>query len=229
MDPSPFLLLPGAGGDSWYWHLVASRLRAHGHEVIAPDLPGDDDAAELDDYVDLALAAAGDRTGLVVVGQSMGALTATLLCTRADVRLLVLVAPMIPVLGETGGGWWSSSGQLAAQRELDVREGRDPDAPFDPDTIFLHDLPAETRQAALARDEREQSGTPFTTPWPLDAWPDVPTRVVAGRHDRLFPLGFVQRLARERIGVEADVVDSGHLPALARPHELADLLRSYVS
>jgi pimeloyl-ACP methyl ester carboxylesterase len=64
--------------------------------------------------------------------------------------------------------------------------------------------------------------------WPLPAWPDVPTRVVAGRHDRLLPLDLIQRLARERVGVEADVVDSGHLPALSRPDDLARLLLSYV-
>jgi pimeloyl-ACP methyl ester carboxylesterase len=48
--------------------------------------------------------------------------------------------------------------------------------------------------------------------------------VIAGRHDRLFGLGLVERLARERLGVTADVVDSGHLPALARPDELTALL-----
>jgi hypothetical protein len=45
--------------------------------------------------------------------------------------------------------------------------------------------------------------------------------VIACRHDRLFPLDFMRRLARERLGVEVDVIDSGHLPALSRPRELA--------
>ena len=33
-----YVLLPGAGGEAWYWHLVAPILRAEGHEVVAPDL-----------------------------------------------------------------------------------------------------------------------------------------------------------------------------------------------
>jgi len=52
----------------------------------------------------------------------------------------------------------------------------------------------------------------------------VPTRVIAGRFDRFFPLEFVQRVARERLGVEPEVVNAGHLPALACPDELAALL-----
>jgi hypothetical protein len=34
----------------------------------------------------------------------------------------------------------------------------------------------------------------------------------------------MRRLARGRLGVEPDEIDSGHLPALARPDELAELL-----
>ena len=51
--------------------------------------------------------------------------------------------------------------------------------------------------------------------------------MIACRHDRLFPLEFMKRLSRERLGVEPDVIDSGHLPALSRPDELAALLEAY--
>lgn len=224
-----YVLLPGAGGDAWYWHLVAERLRERGHEAIAVDLPADDDRAGLTDYAAIAEEAIGDRRGVVLVAQSMGALSAPLVCQRgrADVALLVLVAPMIPAPGETGSGWWTSSGQTAARRELDLQEGRDPDAPFDVDTAFFHDVPPDVVRELYARPERDQSSTSFGEPWPLDAWPDVPTRVIAGRHDRLIPLRFLRELSQERLGVEPDVVDSGHLPALSRPGELAELLLSY--
>jgi hypothetical protein len=37
-----FVLLPGAGSDSWYWHLVTPRLEALGHETppSSPLTPG---------------------------------------------------------------------------------------------------------------------------------------------------------------------------------------------
>jgi pimeloyl-ACP methyl ester carboxylesterase len=158
----------------------------------------------------------------------MSAFTAPLLCDRADVRRLILVAPMIPAPGESPGEWWTASGQTAARRGQDAREGRDPDAPFDVTTAFLHDLPEDVVEQLFARGEPRQSDTPFGEPWPLEAWPDVPTHVLAGRNDRLFPLDFMRRLSHERLNLEPDVIDTGHLPALARPKELADRLEAYL-
>jgi pimeloyl-ACP methyl ester carboxylesterase len=224
-----FVLLPGAGGDSWYWHLVAPRLRTHGHEVLTPDLPADDDGAGLRQYADAVVEAIGDRAGVIVVAQSMAAFTAPMLCDRVDVRLLVLVAPMIPAQGESPGAWWSNTGQRAAQRRQDEREGRDPDADFDVRATFMHDVPSEVVAEAFARGEPRQSATPFTEPWPLEAWPRVPTRVLAGRYDRLFPLEFMRELALERLGIAPDVIDSGHLPALSQPDELARRLETFAA
>jgi pimeloyl-ACP methyl ester carboxylesterase len=143
---------------------------------------------------------------------------------RIDVARFILVCPMIPAPGESPGQWWDASGQTAAQREQDERDGRDPDAPFDPIATFLHDLPADTLEEALSRGAPQQSGRPFGDPWPLDRWPDIPTRVIAGRHDRLFPLQFMQALSKDRLGIDPEIVDSGHLPALAKPDELAQLI-----
>lgn len=225
-----FVLLPGAGGEAWYWHLVASRLRERGHEVVSPDLPAGDDRAGLAEYAEAVLDASGDRRELVVVAQSMGAFVAPLLCGQADVRRLILVAPMIPAPEESPGDWWSGSGQLHAQREQDERDGRDPDAPFDVMTAFFHDVPKEVVDEAFARGEPLQSDTPFGEPWPLEDWPDVPTTVIAGNADRLFPLEFMRRLARDRLGLQQVVViGSGHLPALAKPDELAELLVSHAA
>jgi pimeloyl-ACP methyl ester carboxylesterase len=225
--PTTFVLLPGAGGDSWYWHLVVPRLRGRGHEVLTPDLPADDDSAGLGDYADSVARAIGDRAGLIVVAQSLAAFTAPMLCDRVYVRLLILVAPMIPAPGESPGAWWSSSGQEAARRRQDESEGRDPDAGIDVKTTLMHDVPSQIVAEAFARGEPRQSDTPFGEPWPLDAWPSVPTRVLASRNDRLFPLEFMRGLALERLGVSADVIDSGHLPALARPDELVRWLETY--
>ncbi|HZC83097.1 MAG TPA: alpha/beta fold hydrolase [Rubrobacter sp.] len=33
-----YVLIPGAGGVAWYWHLLEAELRARGHEVVAVDL-----------------------------------------------------------------------------------------------------------------------------------------------------------------------------------------------
>lgn len=43
---STFVLIHGAGDVGWYWHRVEAELRARGHDVVAPDLPADDDSLE---------------------------------------------------------------------------------------------------------------------------------------------------------------------------------------
>jgi len=75
--------------------------------------------------------------------------------------------------------------------------------------------------------ELQQSMTPMEQPWPLAAWPDFPTRVLAGRDDRLFPAAFQRRVARERLGIDADAIEGGHLVTLSHPRELADRLETY--
>ena len=219
-----YVLVPGAGGDSFYWHLVATLLRDAGHEALAPDLPAGDDDAGLAEYADAIVDAASGRERIVLVAQSMGAFCAPIAAERLDVALLQLVAPMIPAPGESAGEWWSAVGQEEASRALARSEGRDPDAPFDLHEVFLHDVPQPVADALLARGEPGQADKPFDEPWPLDAWPDVPTRVLAARYDRLIPLELQRRLARERLGIVPDVIDAGHLPALSAPDELAQRL-----
>jgi len=112
-----------------------------------------------------------------------------------------------------------------AFRRFAAHQGRDPGA-TDDDTLYFHDVPASVRAEAMRRPV-EQTDGPFRDPWPLDRWPDVPTRVVAGSGDRLFPPDFVTPLARQRVGVDPDVIDTGHLAALADPDSLVDLLDRY--
>jgi hypothetical protein len=78
-----------------------SAIACAGHEVLTPDLPAADDSAGLGEYAKTVVNAIRDRAGVIVVAQSLAALTAPLLCGRVDVRLLVLVAPMIPAPDES--------------------------------------------------------------------------------------------------------------------------------
>jgi pimeloyl-ACP methyl ester carboxylesterase len=222
-----YVLIHGASSDSWYWHRVVPELRARGHDVVAPDLPCGDDSAGLAEYTDAVVEAIGDRGDLVVVAQSMGGFTAPLVCARVPVDLLVMVAAMVPAPGESPGEWWTRTGYAEARRENDVREGRPADGPFEPRTIFFHDVPPDVVEEAFARGEPAQSGTPFLKPWPLDAWPGVPTEFLLCRDDRFFPAEFMRRVVRDRLGITPDEMDSGHLPALSHPKELAGRLEAY--
>jgi pimeloyl-ACP methyl ester carboxylesterase len=220
-----YVLIPPAGNGPWYWQLLAAELRDRGHDVLAVDLPCDDDSAGLAEYADVAVATIGDRTDLVVVAQSFGADTGTLVCDRVPADLLVLLTPMVPTPGESPGEWWSDSGYPQARQAQAEQRGWTPEQDEDPNLIFFNDLPPELVEAS-AENARDQSGTPFGKPWPLDAWPDVPTRALICRDDHFFPVEFLRRLVRDRIGITADEMDGGHPVALSRPKELADRLEA---
>ncbi|MET9483238.1 alpha/beta hydrolase [Streptomyces sp. NPDC006638] len=222
-----YVLLPGAGTDAWYWHLLEAELRGRGHDVVAVDLPCDDDTAGLAEYTDTAVRAIGDRdrdrTELVVVAHSFGGFTAPLVCERVPVGLLVLLQAQIPAPGESPGEWWGNTGFERARHEQDERDGRDPD---DTVALFHHDTPPEL--AARAQEHaRPQSATPFMKPWPLDAWPDVPTKFLLSRDDRFFPAAYMRGIVRERLGITPDEMAGDHCPMLGRPRELADRLEAY--
>ena len=214
-----FVLLPGAGSDSWYWHLVVPYLEEAGHDVVAVDLPVTDDTAGFPEYRDVVVDAIGDRRDIVLVAQSLAGFVAPLVCERVPVELMILVAAMVPRPGESGGEWWVNTEHATA---------RGPDASDDPVEMFLHDVPDD-----VARESEHhvfpQSGGVFADPWPLAAWPDVPTRYLLCRDDRFFPADFQRRVVRERLGIEPDEMDGGHLPALAHPHELAQRLLGYLA
>ena len=42
-----FVLIHGAGDSAWYWRLLEPELRDRGHDVVALDLPCDEDSAGL--------------------------------------------------------------------------------------------------------------------------------------------------------------------------------------
>ena len=215
-----FILVPGAGGDSWYWHRVVPLLTAAGHRAVAVDLPASDDAAGLAEYADVIEEAASSHVDISLVAQSLGGFSAPMVAARRPVRELVLVNAMIPAPGETGGAWWANTQQGAARSAKAQRDGRVLGDDFDVVAEFLHDVPDDIVAEAFRRGEPQQSDRPFADPWPLESWPDVPTRVVAGADDRFFPVEFQRRVAAERLGLDVDVLPGGHCIALSQPTAL---------
>jgi pimeloyl-ACP methyl ester carboxylesterase len=132
------------------------------------------------------------------------------------VELVVLVAALIPAPGEAARDWWANTGYEPVRGEWSGDES----------AIFYHDVPPALAAEALKRG-RAQSDTPTREPWPLEAWPDVPTRFLLCRDDRLLPADFLRRVVRERLGIESDKIEGGHCIALSRPKELAERLHGY--
>jgi pimeloyl-ACP methyl ester carboxylesterase len=211
-----FAMIHGAGDAGWYWHLVEQELRLRGHESVAPDLPCEDDSAGLPEYASTVINAIGDRDEVVVVAQSFGGFTAPLLAGQVPLRALVLVTAMIPAPGEPPDEWVSNTG---FERVMSGQAQQD---------LFYHDVPRAVAHQARSR-ARLQSATPGRSPWPLSAWPDVPTKFILCTEDRFFPPDFMGRVVAERLGITPDELASGHCAALSHPKELAGMLAGYAA
>jgi pimeloyl-ACP methyl ester carboxylesterase len=225
---SHVVLLPGAGGAGWYWHRVVPLLEAAGHTAVAPDLPADDPAAGLPEYVEIALAACAYEDDVVVVGQSLGGFTAVMTADRLVAahrppRALVLLNAMVPLPGETPGDWWVAVGQGEAMAAAAAAGGWPIE--FDLDTYFLHDVAPEVA-ASGEEHQRDEVDAVFGSVCDIAAWPDVPTRVLAGADDRFFPVELQRRVARERLDLDVTAVPGGHLAALSHPEAVASALVS---
>lgn len=207
-----FALIHGGGGSAWDWHMVAPALHERGHDAVAVDLPIEDESAGWGEYTDAVVQAVGGRRGVVVVGHSLGGFTAPLVCVRIPVELLVLVAGMIPEPRELFADWWANVGYEESGYE----------------DVFYHDVPPELAAEARRRQGNEASKA-LQEPWPLEAWPETPTRYLLCRDDRMFPPAWARRHALERLGIEPDEMDGGHYISLSRPLELATRLAAYAS
>ncbi len=225
---STFVLIHGAGDVGWYWHLVEAELRARGHDVVAPDLPGNDELLELNDYADAVVSAVGDRRDLIVVAQSFGGFTAPLVAVRLPVDALVFVAGMVPSPGEAPREWWERTGYRQAVQEQAARDGG-MTGNEDPYVCFYHDVPHEMAAEAMSKGRAHPSKASMASPWPLDALPAVPTRFVLCTEDRFFPPDFLRRVVAECLGVVPDEIAASHCVALSHPKELADILERYTT
>ena len=103
-----FVLISGACHPGWTWRLVAQQLRAAGHRVLAPDLPGLADGDDPEGYglADVAdfivdLVERHDLRDVTLVGHSWGGYPLTAAAPRLASRLrrLVYWSAFVPAEG----------------------------------------------------------------------------------------------------------------------------------
>lgn len=229
---STYLLIHGACHGGWCWEELSPVLESAGHRVITPDLPCDDLTADLAKCVRVAcdaVTSAGPVVSdeLVVVGHSLGSLTAAGVASRLPTARLVFLAG---VIGQPG------------LRLRDITDDADRDVPLGDDGIELDDAGRFRFTPQCARRSLYQDCTPhqadaaiarlrfqrsmYRDVAPFDAWPDTQITSIVCRDDRVFFPDWSRRVTRSRLGVVPVEIDGGHSPMLSRPAELAALLSS---
>ena len=215
-----YVLIPGAGGSAWAWHRVVPLLERRGHQVVAVDLPVSDPGAGYEEYVHAVLVAMGEpRHEVALVAISLGGIIAPVVAERTPVNRMVLVNAGVPRPGESARQGLGEQNQARAEHYR--RLGLELPPVFDPMEAFYHDVPQQVIAEGIALGLPEpRFDTLFSQPWPLPAWPRVPTRFLHGRDDRVIPLEFQRRIVRERLGLEVEELPGGHLLPLSQPEEL---------
>jgi hypothetical protein len=134
---------------------------------------------------------------------------------------------MIPRPGEPPNDWWKNTGYRDSVREAAAGDGG-LTGNEDPYVTFYHDVPRALADQAIGRARNHPSEGSMSAPWPLAAWPVVPTKFILCTEDRFFPPDFLRRVVSKRLNIVPDEIAAGHCVALSRPRELADILSSYV-
>jgi pimeloyl-ACP methyl ester carboxylesterase len=210
----------GAWHDPSCWDELVIRLRARGHEAVAPELPFDDPGAGFEARVSPALEALRNAAEpVVVVGHSMGSGYAPLVAIVQPGSLLVHLCPRLGPFAEPPGA-------PARFREgvPFPKERHDGTSVWDPEVAieFLYRrLPAATARALAAR---LRPLAPVAGEYPLHEHPKVQTALVYAADDEIFEPSWERFMARELLGIEPVEIRGGHFAMLEDPEALCDVL-----
>ncbi|WP_158292035.1 alpha/beta fold hydrolase [Paracraurococcus ruber] len=222
------LLIHGAYQGGWIWTRVAARLRAGGHEVLAPSLDGcgerahairpgittESQAAEL-----AALLFAEDWREVVAVGTSTGGMVLCRLAELAADRLGRLVFADALALRDGEALPDIVSRPTAVNTDLTSGPSR-----ADAEGRLFAELDPATRAWTLERITQHPIA-PMVAPVVLPRFwgMRVPTSVIWCRRSQNPPVAHQRRLA-EAMGAAWHELDTGHYPMLSEPEALARLI-----
>jgi len=233
-----YVLVHGAWHGGWCWGHVAPLLRAQGHVVVTPDLPGHGDdpapanAQTLDSYVQRICGTVGALGGeVILVGHSLGGLVISAVAEALPERLrrLVYVTAFLPRDGDSLVRICS----VDPDNPLNTASVRTPDGQcvtVDPERlheIFYADCPAEDLAFARTRLGPEPLGVMFQAVHvTAERFGRVPRAYIHCSRDVALPL-FVQEqmVAASPCGTVL-TLPTGHSPFFAAPEALAEQLRA---
>ncbi|HEU0030597.1 MAG TPA: alpha/beta fold hydrolase [Kofleriaceae bacterium] len=233
-DGKTYVLVHGAFTSSASWQPVADGLRAEGARVLAPDLPahGEDpapaSAATLDAYVARIEETVETADGhVVLVGHSLGGIVVSQLAERRPdaIDRAVYVGAYAPENAQSllDLTMLDRDSQIGAHLQFHEDGTVDVEAAAFPD-LFCADCDAAGRAALIAAYQAEP-GTPFPTKLQLGAgFASVPKTYVHTASDRVVSPQ-LQGLMTTATAFDREVtVDTSHVPQLAAPDALVDLL-----
>lgn len=237
-----FVLIHGSWHGGWCFDDVAALLRAAGHTVVAPTLPGmGGDEAELrsatlhgwgtyaaQQCADLKRQLDGGP--VVLAGHSRGGIVVSTAAEHqpAAMDALVYICAMMLPTGMSRAQFKTLEEPTpqfdALIRPVHGGAGTVVDTAHAAD-VFAQISPPEKVAAVLPRLLAEPHG-PRSTPLELTAerWGSLPRTYIECTQDRTIPISSQRRMQAMSPGAHVVTLDSDHSPYLCCPRELADAL-----
>jgi pimeloyl-ACP methyl ester carboxylesterase len=230
-----YVLLHGAMLGGWIWEAVTPLLSA---PALAVDLPrpgaGPADRAAgptLQEAIDTVAADA--EVGafvpeqVVLVAHSLSGILVPGLQSRLGPRIahVVFVGAAVPVPGVSYLGTLSLPERLFLRVLLQIQRRGLLAPAWAARRTLCNDLDEATTRRLIARLTREPRRF-YTDPVPGALSPDIPCLYVKLLRDRAVSPSTQDEAIRRLPGARIRTVDSGHLPMLGRPEELAALLNA---
>jgi pimeloyl-ACP methyl ester carboxylesterase len=161
----------------------------------------------------------------VVVGHSVGGEIALRIATRCPARVaaLVFVSAVIPPSGKSMTSFDPLRMRLMMRLFSQLGPAKPPEAIIK--AAACNALSPEDCERVVG-SYRPESWRLFFDPvrWEIDA--SVPRHYVKTLRDRSLPVKLQERMIKNISPVQLHEIDSGHLPMLSSPKELADMLHA---
>ena len=236
-DTKTFVLVHGSWQGAWSWDGVRDHLRARGHRVITPALPGRGDLGEdrswigHDENVAAVLAALdGDGAGPVVLaGHSLGGVTISQVADQRPDRVarLIYCAAFVLDDGESAADVMPEQMRTAITELSTTRPDRAIPMPWE----FWRQNFIQTASEQLARESHERlvpdPYRPVFDPVKLrrPVHRELPATFLAFTQDKTMPPGFWHPGMSGRLNDGAVIeIDGDHEMLLSAPGPLADAL-----
>jgi len=228
-----FILIHGASHGGWCWEKVTPLLKAHGHSVVAPDLPGSGEdrtplnQIDLPAYVKRVLTAVDAAPSKpVLVGHSMGGVSITEAGeARSDkIGCLVFLTAMMPGNGQFAREISAREPDSLLSRSLEIAQDglsytyKRANVP----TLFYNDCTPEDMYSATKRLRimpRNVTMTPVATT--AERYGSLKRVYIECTLDRAIPINLQRYMQRALPPDRVITMETGHSPFLSAPDELA--------
>lgn len=232
----PFVLITGAWHGGWAWRPVAEQLRAAGHRVLTPTLPGlrdgdDPTAYTLTDVIDavVELVEGADLRDVTLVGHSWGGYVIAGAAPRLASRLrkLVFWSAFVPAEGRSLYDEVPPHYQVLFDGQAAASGNNSVAMPFEVwQAAFMPDASEDVQRLvhSLLVPQPMQYFTETVAPLDLETL-GVPVAFLLGENDIALPPGeFGWTRFADRLGVAPTPTPGSHEACFTRPAELAESL-----